>query len=237
MTASPPLAPALATAHPASPGGAARLTRGPVLGALLGALLLLAGGRLLIPFTGDLPLTQSLNTLHAGPAALAVDAVYRALEPVFAVLLTVMLAGLIALRRRDPRVGLRFGLAVALTWLPVGAVKLTVHRPRPTAALLAHPTPVGTLDWSFPSGHVAFVTAVVVAAVLLCHTARSRAVMVGVGVLAVAGIAVVVLVAGLHYPTDVLASIAWGLLAGPLMWEAGGAVAGRLPAQAGVPRR
>ena len=57
------------------------------------------------------------------------------------------------------------------------------------------------------------------------------------GLLAVAGIAVVVLVAGLHYPTDVLASIAWGLLAGPLMWEAGGAVAGRLPAQAGVPRR
>lgn len=230
MTArpAPSTAHAVRRAHAPLVAGRPAVAPGRILTAALAAVLLVAGGRLLIPFTGDLPLTQAMNTLNTGPVGVLGHAVYQALEPAFAMVLTLAVAGLVALRRRDLGVGLRLGLGVALAWLPVGAVKLLVHRPRPAADALAHPTVVPAFDWTFPSGHVAFVTALAIMLTLVARTAAQRALRAVLGALAVAAIVATVLILGVHYPTDAAASVVWTLLVAPLMWQVAGLAEARV---------
>jgi len=80
------------------------------------------------------------------------DAVYYGFEPAWAAL-WVVLAGLtLASRRHDYRTVFTFGTTVALTWVPVVALKVIAHRPRPGATLLPHPVVTPPGDWSLPLG-------------------------------------------------------------------------------------
>lgn len=203
-----------------------RLER-PAVAAVLGVLAVLLLGALMQHSTLDLPLTQWMNAQRVGLVDTVATLVYAALEPPFAVLLVVALSALIWARTRNLLSGLRFGAAIADTWLPVIALKLVFHRPRPEAALLAHPSPTLPTDWSFPSGHTAFVTALVVVAVLELGPAR-RTLTVPLAVLAILGMGAVVLILGHHYPSDVAASILWSTALAPLAWEATGLLAERL---------
>ncbi|UBH25040.1 phosphatase PAP2 family protein [Micrococcus porci] len=224
------LLPPNSPSHPLrrAPGGRPALAPVRIVAAFLAAVLVVGGGLALIPVTADLPVTRAFNDWNTGAVGVLSNALYQALEPAFAVVLALAVASLVALRRGDLALGVRLGLAVALAWLPVGAVKLLVHRPRPAAAALPHPTAVPAVDWTFPSGHVAFVAAMAFMLVLASRTSGQRAARAVLGVVAVAVMVATVLVLGVHYPTDVLASLAWVLLAGPLMWQLAGLVAGPL---------
>ncbi|WP_291314508.1 phosphatase PAP2 family protein [Corynebacterium sp. UBA2622] len=94
------------------------------------------------------------------------DAIYYGFEPAWATLWVVLAGLVLASRRHDYRSFFTFGATVALTWVPVVVLKVIAHRPRPSAALPPHPAATPPGDRSFPSGHVAFATALAVAVFL-----------------------------------------------------------------------
>lgn len=162
----------------------------------------------------DLPITQALNHFHHGVIGSVTTSIYAALEPPFAVVYTLVIAAWFW-RRHTLRYGLAFGVAVAATWLPVVAFKLLFTRPRPDAHLLEFPTAVSPHDWSFPSGHTAFIVALMVALTMALRSKR----MGYWGALVAVVVMACPLVNGLHFPTDVLASVLWSLLVAPVIWD------------------
>lgn len=112
--------------------------------------------------------------------------------------------------RRTRRWGALCAASLALGFLVTNvALKNIIHRIRPyevidTLKILVHPES----DFSFPSGHS---TSSLAVGWMLMRTAKRRY---GVPALALAvGIALSRLYVGVHYPTDVLAGVAVGVLA------------------------
>jgi len=182
---------------------------------LAAGLVLLVLGLYLKDHAPDANLVMRLNVHHTGVWGAVANGVYGALEPAWAVILTVAIAGVIRWRSRSWTTALCFGAVVALTWLPSAAYKALVHRPRPDAAILPHPFSPAQTDGSFPSGHTAFVVALAVVTYFLLRDTAWRVPVIVVGIAATAVIGFAVVSDGLHYPSDVLASVAWSLAAAP----------------------
>ncbi|WP_295010981.1 phosphatase PAP2 family protein [uncultured Microbacterium sp.] len=182
-----------------------------VLVAALGAAFVIGLGFATTPEHPDHAVVTALNTLHTGAWGAVASAVYRGIEPIPAVGITLAIATLVWWVSRSLRTAVLFGTTVALTWLPVAAIKLLVDRPRPDATLLAHPFVPAQPDGSFPSGHTAYVVALAFGFwFLLRHTRWAWApVVFGVAMTAFVGLAVVS--DGLHFPTDVLGSVVWAV--------------------------
>jgi membrane-associated phospholipid phosphatase len=198
--------------------GMYRAARRPVLTAtvtvLVGVVLLLLG-LALRTHPIDLGIVLSLNKLHTGIWALFSDAVYVMLGPIPAVLLTIVLAGLVWLISRSLITALSFGAVVALTWLPIAVLKVIVDRPRPEASALSHAFVPAQVDGSYPSGHTAFVVALAFAVWCLLRDTPWRWLALSFGAVATVVVGLAVVSDGLHYPTDVLASIVWALAMAP----------------------
>ena len=160
------------------------------------------------------------------------DVVYYAFEPDWATLYVVSIGLALASRRHDYRALFTFGATVALTWVPVVVLKVVAHRPRPSGALLPHPVATPPGDWSFPSGHVAFATALAVAVFLFTRSRWAR----GASAALVPVMGATVLVTGVHYPSDVLFSVAWSLLLGPVWFRLVCRAGSLLPAPSGSGR-
>lgn len=163
----------------------------------------------------DAGIVAAFNGDHVGAWGFVADAIYRLLSPVPAVVLVTALALLVWWRSRSLLPALAFGGTIAVTWLPVAAIKILVDRPRPDLSLLAHlPAQVQT-DGSFPSGHTAFAVSLSIGIWFLLRDSRWE------GVAIVGGVAFTLLVGaavvsdGLHFPSDALASIVWGLAVAP----------------------
>jgi membrane-associated phospholipid phosphatase len=178
-------------------------------------LALIALGFVLRVSPIDAPVVQALNTTHVGAWGQAADAIYLALEPLPSALLTLLIISTIAVVCRSLRTAIVFGGIIALTWLPTAAIKLVVDRPRPDPLALAHPFSPAQVDGSFPSGHTAFVAALAIAFWFLLRTTRWAALVVIAGITATSTIGLAVISDGLHYPSDVAASIVWALAMAP----------------------
>jgi len=187
--------------------------------AIVGVVLVFAGGVVLHASAFDLPVDRALNGLHTGAFAALADAVYIFVGPVYAVLGTAVLTAVILAVTRDLRLASTFAVTIAVTWLPSAVVKILVARPRPELALLPHP-PIAQHDASYPSGHAVFAAALVVTAVLVTRSTALRRVWAIAGGLAVIGIGVCLVADGVHFPTDVLASWVWSLTLAPLVCAA-----------------
>lgn len=183
--------------------------------AVLGAGLVTVTGLVLRAHHVDLALARALNELHTGAIGAAASFAYKALGPVPAIAITVVVTGVIwAVTRRLP-VAAAFAGVVAFAWLSSALVKLVVHRPRPDVHLLAHPFSPVQVDPSYPSGHTVFVTTFVVALLFLLRGTRWMPVGIAAGVLAILGIAFAVSIDAVHYPTDAMASIFWAVTVTP----------------------
>lgn len=216
--------------------------RGPLraeaLVAISGVLLVLAGGALLRHSAVDLPITQAIAEHGAGFLGAMASAVYLALEPPYAVGLTVLCAAIVWWQV-DLKRGIAFGMTVAFAWLPVWLIKLLVDRPRPNVGALA-PT---LADSSYPSGHTAFVTVLAITLIIVTTGTVGQT---ATRVLAPFLVIVVggsVLLLGVHFPTDVLASVVWSIAVTPLASRAATALAERPPGsfisgrrEEGIPR-
>lgn len=182
-----------------------------VLVALMGAVAVVILGFVMKSSQADQSVVVALNKLHTGAWGAFSSAVYRSLEPLPAVVITLVIAALIWAASKSLRTAILFGVTVAVTWLPVAAVKILVDRPRPDATLLSHPFSPLQTDGSFPSGHTAYVVALAIAFWFLLRDTRHAWIAIVFGVVGTAVIGLAVVSDGLHFPTDVLGSIIWSL--------------------------
>jgi undecaprenyl-diphosphatase len=168
----------------------------------------------------DLGLAGALNGVHTGAVGVVASVTYNIFEPVPSVVLTAVLAVVIWIVK-DLRTGVAFAGVVALTWIPAEVIKVIVRRGRPDIQVMRYPfLPVQT-DPSFPSGHTAFIVALVVALALVVQGTRWHPVVIGVGTVLVVVVALALAVDAVHYPTDIAASVAWSLAVAPaarLVW-------------------
>jgi undecaprenyl-diphosphatase len=153
--------------------------------------------------TAEISIDQLLRA-HLDPAALLIaSGIGAVLEPAggLAFLLAI---GAIVWWRADRLAAVRFVVIAGVSWLSVEPVKLLVQRPRPELPGANHITE----SWSYPSGHVALITALVLGLVAVTH-AKARAQVAAVGTVLVIVVATSRLALGAHYLTDVLAAIVW----------------------------
>lgn len=190
-----------------------------VVTAIVGAIAVIALGFVMKATQADQGVVVALNQTHTGWWGAVSNAVYRGIEPVPAVAITLVIAALVWAVSRSLRTAILFGLTVAFAWLPVAAIKILVDRPRPDAALLAHPFSPLQTDGSFPSGHTAYVVALAIAFWFLLRGTRFAWLPVALGVVAGVIVGLAVVSDGLHFPTDVLGSAIWALAtAGAVRW-------------------
>ncbi len=183
---------------------------------MVGVVLLVVVGFVLRAHPVDAGLARALNSLHVGVLGAVGSAVYTVFEPVPAVLLTVVLTGLVWARTRRLVTAAAFAGVVALTWIPSDLLKVVVGRPRPDGSVLPHPFVPVQPDASFPSGHTVFVVALVLAGLMLVPAGPRRRVLAVLGGVVVLVVATALAVDGVHWPTDVVASVAWALAVAPV---------------------
>ena len=190
-----------------------------VIAALVVVLFGLLVARTAAMTSADLAVSKALNALHTGLVGTVSSAVYVLFGPTAAIVGTLVIAAVIWLVSRNLRLAVTFGAVVAVTWLTSALVKLLVDRPRPNPILLSHPFASQPVDASYPSGHAVFVTALVVTLILMTRGRPIRPIVTVAGGLLVAFVAFALVVDGVHYLSDVLASVVWSVGLAPLVLE------------------
>ena len=165
----------------------------------------------------------AVNAAHAPVAdgvALAINLVF---SPPFAAAIVVLgFVGFLVARKGLIR-ALEFGTMVGGAWLGSEVVKLLVHRPRPDHSLLQHPLIIETTN-SYPSGHTAFVASLALSLIVMARGWRWRPLVIAGGVLLTLLTAASRVYLGVHYPTDVIASMVYSsaaVAAISLVWSIG----------------
>lgn len=190
--------------------------RTPLIVAVVGVIVVVAGGLVLARSAFDLPVDVALNRLHTGAFATFGDLMYKGFGPVPAILGTAVITAIVLLARRSLRLASTLAVTVAVTWLPAAIVKIAVDRPRPQLSALPHP-PALQSDATYPSGHAVFVTALAITAVMLAMTPAFRVLWAVLGVVVLGLLTLALLSDGVHFPTDVFASVVWALTLAPLV--------------------
>ncbi|PNW10564.1 undecaprenyl-diphosphatase [Microbacterium sp. AG157] len=172
-------------------------------------VVLLAAGFVLRFVPIDVAFSNAVHHLHVSVLTQVAEGFYRSLKPLPAAGIMVVATVAVGLLSRRWQVALAFFGGVAVTWGLAEAAKLVVDRPRPGMSEAMTHAVGATADPSFPSGHVAFTASF--AAVLICAlwATRWRALGIVVGVVLVVGMSVSVVIIGVHYAGDALASIVW----------------------------
>ncbi len=165
----------------------------------------------------DLAVVQFFNGFHHGTVATITDAIYKYFGPTFAIIGTAVLTVIILVVTRNLRIASTFAVVIAVTWLSMAVVKLLVHRVRPDESVLSYPFNPAQVDASYPSGHAAFVTALVVTLFLAVSIGYRRWLVGILGGLVVAGVGLALVTDGVHYPSDVIGSIVWAITVAPLV--------------------
>jgi membrane-associated phospholipid phosphatase len=133
-------------------------------------------------------------------------------SPPIAVITSVVTAGIVfAITRRWVTV-LHFGALVLGTWLSSEVIKVIVHRPRPAGHIADVLVPNPDPD-SYPSGHVCFAVGFTFAILILVWNTRAKWIVVVLAVLLSLATAVSRIYLGIHYPTDVVASLVFAAAA------------------------
>ncbi|RKS93195.1 undecaprenyl-diphosphatase [Microbacterium sp. AG790] len=159
----------------------------------------------------DADLSRAMNGWHIDGLGQVTALVYDLFSPVPAIVITVIVTGIVWALSGRVALAIAFAGTIALTWIPSDIVKIAVGRPRPDATLLPHPVAQMPVDPSYPSGHVVFVTALVLALVLMLKGTRWHRPAIVFGTVAVVVVVLSVAILGVHYPTDALASVLWAL--------------------------
>ena len=185
---------------------------------VVGVVLVLGFGLLVTPraawSSGELPVVVWLSAHHAAALGSVAAVLAVVLSPATG-LVWLALAGGLAARRRGWRYGVLLFLIGGADLAGAVVVKLLVRRPRPDVTVLAHP-PAVDHSFSYPSGHTVVATVVVLALVMATGRQHARwTVPLGAVVVLVAATSRVYL--GVHFPSDVVAAVVYGVSAVPVL--------------------
>lgn len=184
----------------------------------LALAFVLALGTLVRRSDFDYAITHAFNAKRSDTVATIVDSIYLGLQVPYSIYLLLGCALLVGLVYSKTRMGLLFLLTVALAWLPIPLIKALFSRPRPDMSTMENPSGIVPTDLSFPSGHTAFVSALAIALALALAPYVRRRYRYPLVALAMLTIMVVVMTAGVHFPTDTIGSMVWALAATPAIW-------------------
>lgn len=155
----------------------------------------------------ELAVDQDISAHHdrfLNTVALALNTIFGPLGGT--VLLAVACLYLLLLRRA-PVNAVAFGAVSAVGWFSCQIFKVIVGRHRPDQASLANPLAPESASDSFPSGHVCLAVALAFALYFLARRTRWQKPTLGFGIVMVLVVALSRLYIGVHYPTDVAASV------------------------------
>jgi membrane-associated phospholipid phosphatase len=218
--------------------------------ATLAIAVVIATGFALAAATGmtavEMDFLRTVSTLHTPLLdwlALGINSVFG---PRIAMVLVLLGAIAVAGATRHLSSAAYFVAVVTVPWLSNEVVKNIVHRPRPDIPSLAHPLVFEPGGFGYPSGHTTFATCLVLGVVLAARCGRGRPALVVAAVSVSLATAASRVYLGVHYPTDVIASIVysvagvavvhsvWTLLVVP-HWSGRRLVVDEVPARSGVP--
>jgi membrane-associated phospholipid phosphatase len=157
----------------------------------------------------DQGILETLSRNHSSLLVILANAVYKVFSPVGAIIISLVIVAAILLFTRNLRLAVTFGAVVALTWIPSGILKILVDRPRPDATLLLHPFAPMPTDASYPSGHAVFITSLAMAFIFLARGRRFQPLVIVAGILGAILLTVSFPYIGVHYVSDVVASLVW----------------------------
>ncbi|HEY2644238.1 MAG TPA: phosphatase PAP2 family protein [Galbitalea sp.] len=206
-----------------APGHARRVLPGmlwplrqPVVAIVLGVVavaVVSAAGFLLVKKDAvtqwDLSVNQWLSDHHVSFLTTIAHGIYTAFSPVEAIAITAVLTVIIFLVGRNWRAAGTFALTIAITWLPSDVLKILVDRPRPLASALADPFLPTPPDPSYPSGHMVFAASLAFTFIFMARGTRAMPWAILGGIVGIVVVAFALMYLGVHYPTDVAASILW----------------------------
>ncbi|WP_230085353.1 phosphatase PAP2 family protein [Arthrobacter sp. AQ5-05] len=156
---------------------------------------------------GEFSLDQELSRDHNSALTAVAMTLNYVFSPVGGVVIIAAVALYLLVMHKSPINAVAFGGVAAAGWLSSQLFKVLVERQRPNPALLFDPLAPETGSNSFPSGHVALAVGLAWAFFFLARNSRWAR------LAGVAGITVPIIVAwsrlyiGVHYPSDVLASL------------------------------
>lgn len=133
-------------------------------------------------------------------------------SPPIAVVVGLVTAAIIFVVTRRWLVVLHFAVLVLGTWLSSEVVKVIVHRPRPAGHIADTLVPNPDPD-SYPSGHVCFAVGLGFAIFVLVIGSHARWVVAVFAILVSVSTALSRIYLGIHYPTDVVASLVFAAAA------------------------
>ena len=181
-----------------------------VVGVVVFALVVIAG-KLIVASpswsASEMAWVSAVNsTSHAFLDAVAYTVNYL-LGPIGAVIVAAVIVSVLWALSRNWRLALRLAVLIAASWGTAELTKSLVQRPRPDVDVLPHPSAVNPHTFSYPSGHTAFAVAIGLSVVLVFSPGLIRRALIGVSVVVVLITGWSRVYLGVHYPTDVLASM------------------------------
>jgi undecaprenyl-diphosphatase len=159
----------------------------------------------------DLKIDSVLSDYNTGTVSTIANVIYKVFSPIYAIAVTVVIVIIIWFFSRNWRSAVTFGALVGGSWVSSAVIKYLVNRDRPDVTALANPFLPTPTDASYPSGHVVFAVSLAIAFMFLARSSARFAITVILGVVGALAVAVAVLVLGVHYPTDSIASAVWAL--------------------------
>lgn len=160
----------------------------------------------------EMAMLHYVNLFHTAPLdglALGIDWLFG---PATAAVLVLLGSGVVLVASRRPRRAAQFLVVVVIPVLGTDVIKRIVHRPRPDIASLPHVLVLEPGGLSYPSGHTSFAACVMLGLIVVASQ-RWRPVLSAVAVVVVAATAASRVYLGVHYPSDVAASIVYSIAA------------------------
>ncbi|TFB75854.1 phosphatase PAP2 family protein [Cryobacterium glaciale] len=162
---------------------------------------------------GEMDLLRLVNTAHTAPLDAVVLGLDWLFSPAVGAVLVLLAAGSVLLVTRRPGPAIRFVVLVMIPTLGADVIKLLVHRARPDIPSLPHILLLEPGGLSFPSGHTSFAACFLLGIFLVTAGHRWHPFVIGTTTVVVLATAASRVYLGVHYPSDVVASIVYSLSA------------------------